>query len=283
MVADSLEKVGMGTLPSFSSLVETTRQRDLDVVMVQNAWNVIPRREFWVLLRPYPLGWKARAVARRLVAHWNFRRARKVVCLTAAIAELVRPYSKGRVVVTPVACPLGFALDSSSRPLDPVKGTCVVVGSLTWYKRPWLALEVVHRQAPEIKHVTFLGAIDQPRIWSLLQQYSSKLGITIEQEKVSHAEMAARYGAAAVTVLPSALESLGFGVVEALVLGNRVLAADIPAHRDAARALGGRQPEWFDDSGNLVRGSGGVKENGIDALRIETQWRLVRDEMLSQK
>lgn len=276
VVADSLAHVGLESIPDSAALVETTRQRTLRVVMVQNAWNVVGTKQFLELLRPYGWKWRLRAAARRAVSQVNLRRAQKVVCLTEAVAAMARPSSRGRVVVAPVSFPAHLPFPSEPTG-SPTAGTALVVGALTWYKRPALALEVLTRSAPEVTRVTFLGSGDE-EVWVDVERLAGIRGLEVTRRKVSHEEMPELYASAAVTVLPSALESLGFGVTEAMAFGHRVLAADIPAHRDAARAFGGRQPEWFDDRGEVVEAA--VDGPGrVTAEQVLEQWRAVAREM----
>ena len=86
VVEDSLRGVGFASPASGARLVETQRpgRHAFTAVLAQNAWNVIPRADFERLALPYPSRMLTRMRLRRVVAHVNLRRARRVVCLSEA-------------------------------------------------------------------------------------------------------------------------------------------------------------------------------------------------------
>lgn len=277
VVENSLRVLGEEKFTPTTSLVETTLQAHLDVVLVQNAWNVVDLRQFVRLLKPYPARWQSRVVLRRLITQANLRRSSSIVCLTQAVADMVPRRLRHKVVITPVAFPLAMQFPTQVPP--PTPGTALVVGAISWYKRPILALEVLARHAPQVQRVTFLGKCAHSRVWREIEHRAAELGLAVEKVAVPHSAVPARYSNAEVTVLPSALESLGFGVVEALAFGHRVMVSDIPAHRDAAAALRGRQPEWFDSYGSLVPRpqDGGAR---VSRDEVVEQWSVLRDALI---
>lgn len=275
LVANSLASSGMQSVPRHASLIETTMQRRLSVVLVQNSWNVIPWHEFRERARPYRLRWKVRALARRLVARVNLRRARKILCLTESLRPQIETLAPGKVEVLPIAMPWGFSREAPQG-VYVQAGTALVVGTITWYKRPELALEVIASHAPNINLVTFVGGIEAQEFWEQIMRRAEELGLQAQHRLVPAIEMPRLYAQAEVTVLPSSLESLGFAVIESLLYGNRVLVSDIPAHRDASRNLGGSQPEWFDADAQLVTVNEVQRERATES-EVRSQWTALRD------
>ena len=267
----------MRTAPRRSSLVETTMQPQLSVVLVQNSWNVIPWNEFFDRARPYRLRWKLRAITRRLVARVNLWRARKVLCLTESLRAQIETLAPGKVEVVSIAMPWGIPREApqgvSTKP-----GTALVVGTITWYKRPELALEVIASHAPNINVVTFVGGIEAHELWEQIMRRAEELGLQAQHRLAPAIEMPKLYAQAEVTVLPSSLESLGFAVIESLLYGNRALVSDIPAHRDASRNLGGTQPEWFDADAQLVAVDE-VQRERVTESEVRRQWAALRDRL----
>lgn len=260
-----LRSLGFELAQQDVALVETRiPKRDAyRVVLAQNSWNVIPRSEFARRLRDYSLTMWPRIVARRVVAAVNLRRASSVVCMTESMGELVRRHIHDRtpVVVSPV-----WAV--SDMPSVPATGEqqawALVPGTLTAYKNPMEGLRVAH--ALGIRSVLFAGEVQQGRLWTELQKQADVLSVTVECRTLSRDEMATAMRSARVVILPSLMESLGFGLAEALVAGRHVLASPIPAHREIARRLG-REPGWLPD---VTGGTGSVAVT--DPAQIRASW-----------
>src|SRR5699024_4066797 len=140
VVKDSLDEAGFDIATPGVSLVETAPAlRRYDAVLLQNAWDVINWRDFLRELRPYPLRMRWRAHLRRLVSRWNMLRARKVVCLTYAVATQLKESTGIAATVAPVTIPIHDWPDqvTITQPDEPY---AFVSGSVTWYKRPHQAL-----------------------------------------------------------------------------------------------------------------------------------------------
>ena len=243
VVADSLRSLGFRTDAQGLALVETEpRWRATEVVLAQSAWNVMPYDQFTHLLRPIPAKMRARFRARRAVAQRNLRQAGRIVCLTDAMADLVRASTGRDVVVSHITAPLDvftFAIRQVPEPF------AVVPGTLTWHKRPLAALEwVTCHPEVDLEQVWFCGSDDGSGCRDAVVRRASELNIQVRIGPQSRNDLSKLLSRAAVTLLPSALESLGFSLAEALVAGVPVVASRIPAHDEVARRVGGTPPTW---------------------------------------
>ena len=164
-------------------------------------------------------------------------------------------------------------------PTEPAGTHALVVGSITWYKRPALALEVLARDFPDVKNVLLAGVADQSGAWEALLGVSRERGLSIEKRTVAHVAMGDLYADAGVVVLPSALESLGFGLSEALLQSGPVVASDIPAHREIARRVGGTPPMWIGPDGmcsGLLRDQ---RQATLTEAAVRSEWERVAEAM----
>lgn len=251
-VETSLAAVGFNTSNPQVALVETASPRfRYDTVLVQNAWNVIPSDEFKAGMRPYPRGFEFRARIRRAVAHWNLRRARRVVCLTYAVADYLRSNLGLEAVVAPATIPLGSEARSDWPRYDHNQGFALVSGTVTWYKNPSEALKWLKLNEPQISRVVFAGKDDGSGCWQSIRQKATSMDLLVERGVFSRSELYSAYAEAEVTILPSELESLGFGLSEALRYSPRVIASPIPAHLEVA-GRAGVSPEWLGDWNQAV-------------------------------
>lgn len=242
--ADSLLAAGFDPATPGVAVVETASpRRRVSSVLVRNAWNVIPMHEWRELQRPYPPKMQVRAFARRRLASHNLRRAGKVVCLTYAMAELTEEFIRRPVTVAPVTLPMdAFAIRHEPAPRD---GTAVVPGTVTWYKRPLAALDWLAAHRPDITRVRFLGSDDGSGARAAVEQRARADGLEVEFGFADRADIYAQLARAELVLLPSALESLGFALSEALWVSDRVVASPLTPHREVAARLG-REPRWWD-------------------------------------
>ena len=254
-------------------LVETTkmRARPFNVVLAQNAWNVIPVADFVRHLADYPRAMWPRFLARRAVALANLRRAGTVVCLTEAMAELCRAHTartKVAGVTVPVDLLRGFAGGGTKLP----SGTLLVPGTVTWYKHPHAALEVFTREA-RFSQVLFAGGDDGSGAWLDVQAKAAQRGIPCSRAVLSRPDMREACRTAEAVVVASQLESLSFSLAEALFLAPQVYASRIPAHREVARRLH-MEPDWMDDVGiGRVRASALQKTGtATDVRALIAEW-----------
>lgn len=245
VVATSLAAVGLEEPGRGVCLVETEGSGSpIASLLVQNAWNVVSPATFRELSRRYPRRWRLRARARRAVAQRNIRRAERVVVLSDYMARLVREQCGVEPLVAPVsaALPLLEPRDSSAEPLP--RHDVVCLGTVTWYKQPHLALDV-HDAVAGREGVLYLGRDDGSGCWQELQARAVRRGIRVERAIVPRPRLGAVLGSGAPVVLPSALESFGFGLSDALTITSNVFATRNEAHAEVATRLG-VEPGWLE-------------------------------------
>jgi glycosyltransferase involved in cell wall biosynthesis len=268
-VASSLSQAGFEVSTPGVSLIETADPRARHrTVLVQSAWNVIGWQEFRALQRRYPPRMQARALARRRLTGINLRRAEQIVCLTEAMAVWTRAFTGRDVAVAPVTVPLDApprAVAAAER-----RDAVVVPGNLSWYKRPHLALEWAHER--NIGTVEFLGLDDGSGCRAQLEARARELGLQVSFRVAERQHLYAELAAARTVLLPSALESLGFTLAEALWMGADVVASPIPAHREVAARLG-LEPVWLDGAKPAIQP--GARAAGQDKVR--TEWEALGD------
>jgi glycosyltransferase involved in cell wall biosynthesis len=266
-VEAGLAAVGFDLARGDVAIVETSRPgpRPFDVVLAQSAWNVLPRPDFLRMSRPYPSAMRRRMVARRAVASFNLRRARRVVSLTESNAEHVRRASGRDVEVAPVWLPLDFTRITPRTGGAP-SGRGLVPGTLSWYKNPVAALDVARRRG--VEELLFAGSDDGSGCWQDLVYQAEAAGVRVSRSLLSRQEMYDALASSALVVLPSALETLGFGLAEALSLAPNVLASPIPSHREVAARMGA-EPLWLPDDGREWPRTAPVS---VDADSVYRSW-----------
>lgn len=281
IVESSLASVGF-TDRAGATLVEASRPQPERprALLAQNAWNYIGLREFERMLRPYPAKLTARSWARRGVALVNTRRAEVVVALTPAMGATVADRAKRAVSVCPVAVPMDVAElsdphSTKQAPLGdpPVNVDFVLVpGTVSWYKRPFDALRLAAGHSSWPRTVVFAGNDDGSGCAQYCTQLADDLGVTLVQRPMPRNEMLGAVSTAALVLLPSALESVGFSLGEALVLCPGVVGASpLAAHRDVAQLVG-REPWWL---GTPAPELGPCKTAANDLEVVAAQWRIV--------
>lgn len=270
VVDESLVALGYDTQMVGTAMVETAVPiRRYSQVLLQSAWNVLTEQEFHHRMQRYPLQMRRRAMARRRIALWNMKRAEEVICLTHSVAALLLESTGIEARVVPVSCPLPETDDDFVGEVPVREEQVLVPGTLTWYKEPLEALELVARSDRLLPNVTvrFLGRDDGSGCWPAVKRRANQLGIRAERSVASRTEMRQLYRESAMTVLPSSLESLGFGLAEALLYAPaRVVASPIPSHREVAHRLG-VEPQWIGSG----QGSGAVGPFP-DKGTIENEW-----------
>src|SRR5699024_9624745 len=124
------------------------------------------------LADPYPPRWRARMAARRAVALTNLNRADAVICLSSTMADLVSSRVRAPVHVSKITSPMDIwtttAPADTSLPAATHKNAILVPGTITWYKRPDLALQIasqIHTDTHEPIHVFFAGRDDGTGTW----------------------------------------------------------------------------------------------------------------------
>lgn len=246
-VENSLSELGFQLADSSVALVETSLPpRRHRAVLLQSAWNVVPPLEFRRLISPYPAGMKLRAFLRRRVALRNLHLAERIVCLTDAISQQLKETTRLSASVAPATIPLLHAQNVASKSPPPCdSGFAIVPGSMTWYKRPMDAISWCQAELT-IRRVVFAGEDDGSGCWSRVVEVAGEAGIEVNRVVLGASELREALAQASVAILPSELESLGFGLSEALLHTGRVVARPIPAHIEIASRVG-RHPEWMSE------------------------------------
>lgn len=269
VVEDSLRGVGFVLPDARCALVETQRpgSKPFAAVLAQNAWNVLPRADFARLAAPYPSRMVARMRLRRVVSAVNLRRARHVVCLSEAMGELVRAAGvpDERVVVAPAYLALDMAEPATAGSEPAGEPFVLVPGTMTWYKDPQRALTTAAELG--LARVRFAGPDDGSGCWEDVQRVATEKGLRVSLETLGRDEMRRALRDAALVVLPSRLESLGFSLGEALHHADRVVASALPAHVEAASWLGA-SPAWLPDH-DVVAAASAAPHRAPD---VRTHW-----------
>lgn len=164
-----------------------------------------------------------------ILGHRILRGAAAVIALSQSEAGLVRERMPG---VHPVVIPSG--IDASHvvaiPPMDKDCPVVLCVGRLMAYKRVASVVEVL----PLLGDVRLVVAGRGPEA-ARLERLADKCGVRGKLRllgKISDQELALWYATADVLVSLSSDESFGIVVLEGLAAGIRVVASDIPAHRD---------------------------------------------------
>lgn len=264
MVSDSLALAGY--VPDADvALVETLPPSwsPSSVVVCQNAWNFLPRREYVRLIGEYAPRRRALYAARRATAGLNTRRAGVNVVLSAYMHDLLSALGR-RTLLAPVTLPWDLCTpddvaaagrgdlalpglpDLRERPY------VLVPGTLTWYKTPGEALDLAAR-LPEAERplVVFAGTDDGSGCMAHVRRRAEDVGVDAWIGPADRPAMKWLLANAALTLVPSRLESLSLSMSEALLLSPRVAATAIPVHREVAERMG-RTPVWLPDDPNDV-------------------------------
>lgn len=278
VVDTSLAAVGWCPRPGVA-LVETGSPRGSQTVLAQSAWNFISRSQFNSLISRYPAPMRARAELRRALAAVNVRRARTVVCLTHAMGELVlQAHPRAKVVVSTVTAPLDIWTPPScafapAQPMDDCYG--LVPGTVTWYKRPELALTLIGEgRVAAVNHILFAGNDDGSGCWPALQANAARRGIAVHRQTVDRPSMQVAVRGSAWTLMPSELESLGFTLAEGLLSGVPVSASPIPSHVEVARRLDS-EPSWI--TSETPRLDAARKPSTFTRGQAEREWRALAE------
>lgn len=258
-----------------TALVETSTPRvtPYQVLLAQNAWNVIPQSEFIRLLRDYPWRMRLRHAARRLVAQLNLRRSGTVVCLSDVMASWCAHHSAS-VTTAPVTVPVDCLGGRGDVEVDPEWSDVILVpGTLTWHKDPELGARAAHdirAVLPQARRIVFAGSDDGSGCWPAVHRLAEARGLRPSRAVLDRDTMRVAYRSAACVIVPSALESLSLSLAEALVLADRVVASDISVHREIAVRLG-REPVWLSREGRFDRLDFDTPR-ALDRLRFEDEW-----------
>jgi glycosyltransferase involved in cell wall biosynthesis len=169
------------------------------------------------------MGWKDRAVFRRVVPR-SVRRAARVLAISERTKrDLVELYgvAEAKVVVTPLG------VDPAFRPGDDGRGTYLLfVGAIQQRKDPLAAVAAASANGLQL---VVVGPEKDPRLADELRLAGADV-----RGYVPKAELAQLYRGAAALILPSRYEGFGLPIVEAMASGIPVVAAPDEALREVA-------------------------------------------------
>lgn len=223
--------------------------RDFDVVHVHSyhATPAIPAalaRTRRLVFTPHYLGGGRTLVARavhlpyRFVGRILFDQADHVVCTTAAEAAMVTrdfPNAIPKTVVIPNG--IDVELINSAAPQDHAGQVILCAGRLEEYKNTHLVVAAM----PFLDRAMKLVIVGDGPAAKGLARLAAELDVASRVEfagAVRWPEVYRWFRRADVFVTMSARESYGMTVLEAHVAGARVVASDIPAHRELITILG---------------------------------------------
>ena len=169
----------------------------------------------------------------RIPGRWLFRRAQRVICVSAAErARLRQHFPHARAIIIPNGVRLDGLRAAVSRPRDRHGGPVILyVGRLERYKNVDRLIACVPYLPPDCR-VTIVGS--GPHKHELLHQIGRKgLGGRVQiQSGSADDELLRWYETCDVCVNLSGSEAFGITLLEALAAGKPVLANDIPAFRE---------------------------------------------------
>lgn len=223
--------------------------RDYDVVHMHSyhATPAIPAALSSVrrlVFTPHYLGGGRTAMARavhlpyRLIGRFLFHRADHVICTTLAEAELVASNFPNARLKTCVI-PNGIDVDviNGATPHQYSGPVVLCAGRLETYKN----IQLVVKALPLLDCATKLVIVGEGPASKDLVRLAAQLGVASRIELVGAVPWPGIYDwfcGADVFVTMSTRESFGMSVLEAHVAGARLVASDIPAHREVAGTLG---------------------------------------------
>ncbi len=218
-----------------------------DIVHVLNYHELVPLLAAFgnprrLVVTPFyhpPAGGRAAPTLRRLhraVAVPATRRADQIICISSAEAEAFVhevPGIADRVAVIPA----GVDVDAIRRaePWNVTSPVVLSVGRLVGYKRVARVIESVALVGEEVDLVVIGDGPEAPALRAQAQSAGVAARFT---GRLSDDDVRRWLRSATVVVTMSDRESFGLTVLEAAAAGARVVASDIPAHRETA-ALGG--------------------------------------------
>lgn len=195
--------------------------------------------QFWALaLRLHPVPFvihqRTRYHASR-VLHGMLRQARGIVCISDYVAGSLPDDVRGKVIVIPnrIAVPDGSAVAPGDRPGQPDAARLVFVGQCSDQKRPAVFIDVlaeISRHRP-VRGV-MIGRCD-PAVRQALLDHGAARGVADALDIRGYVEAPwETIREADVLVAPAVNEGHGRALVEAMLLGVPVVAADSGGHAE---------------------------------------------------
>ncbi|HEX8916922.1 MAG TPA: glycosyltransferase family 4 protein, partial [Chloroflexota bacterium] len=227
-----------------------THRAEYDVVHAHNyhalpALSTVPARIQPLVFTPHYHGVATTRAGRllhvpyRWIAAQIFRRSAAVICVSQWEAQLVGrhfPAVRDRITIIPNG--VDVERIQAAAPVSAGKPLILTVGRLKGYKNVGRILEAMTHLEPGLRLVIAGDGPDR----SALEQHARRLNLESRIRFLGHvpqSELDRWYRAARVFVTVSSEEAFGVTVLEALAAGARVVASDIPAHREVADLVGG--------------------------------------------
>jgi glycosyltransferase involved in cell wall biosynthesis len=173
------------------------------------------------------------------LARLLFRRAEKVVCVSAAEAEMLLqhyPFIEPRLSIVPIGVDVQAIVTAEPYVAD--RPVILVAGRLEGYKRVDTAVRAFARMRDKEAEMVVCGTGSQR---SALERLARELGVAARVSflgLVGQEELYRWQRTATVTLSLSPVECFGLVSLEATVAGSRVVASDIPAHAELAKRVG---------------------------------------------
>lgn len=163
-----------------------------------------------------------------------FKQAAAVICVSEREAEMVArdyPCTRGKIEVVYNGVDVSDIL--SAKRFEGQPPTILYVGRLERYKQVELLLRSVLYLDDSVRLVVIGGGSDGQRLRDVAERLG--IGARVEFAGLLPSEEVRRWQRTAdVAACLSRHEAFGLAVVEAAIAGARVLASDIPAHREVA-------------------------------------------------
>lgn len=175
----------------------------------------------------------------RLVGKGIIARCGQIICVSQAEADLLVahfPAAKGRVQVIPN----GVDRDriSAAAPFPDAGRVVVTGGRLQSYKHVDRIIEAIALTSPELRLVVTGDGPERPRLEALAAQRRVLDRVTFVGS-VDTGTLYRWYATAQVFCSMSTNEAMPVTILEMLAAGARIVASDIPAHRDIRACTGG--------------------------------------------
>lgn len=167
-----------------------------------------------------------------------FRRAEKVICVSAAEAELLLrryPFVEPRLSVVPLGADIQAVL--AAEPFDADRPVILVAGRLEAYKRVDTAIRAFACMRNDAQLIVCGTGSHRPALERLVRELGIAARVSFRGQ-VSQEELHRWQRTATVTLSLSPVECFGLVLLEATVAGSRVVASDIPAHAELANRVG---------------------------------------------
>jgi glycosyltransferase involved in cell wall biosynthesis len=177
-----------------------------------------------------------------------FDRADRVVCVSDAEADLVaahHPRVASRIDVVPNGVDVGAI--TSAVPFASSRPVVLTLGRLLSYKRVDAVVRAVARAGAEAELVVVGDGPARPQVEGLARELQVSARFT---GRVATADVHRWLRTAAVVVSASAHEAFGLTLLEGLTAGARIVASDLPSHREVATRWGAHDAVALVDVGD---------------------------------